>query len=131
MKLLCRPICSLSIVLVGCASVGSTGRYFQFRNPMTGLVVAQVTYPTRPGCAFVLRGLAHGDDQGQQAAELAACSDVSASKELHAIATLRDTQGSYLFDIETGSIAECTGATSNMIRDSKGAIQMVADCKTK
>ncbi|MBS0448300.1 MAG: hypothetical protein JSR59_20425 [Proteobacteria bacterium] len=119
-----------AVMVSACASA-PTGRYLQFRSPMTNVVVAELAFPSAEGCAFVLRGMGAGDDKARMIATIGACSPTSAFGSLGAHATLRDTTGGYLFDLETLDLARCETALAAFLRDTVGTFEKASGCRNR
>lgn len=96
---------------------------------MSGVLIAQLTFPTSEACAFLLKGM-FAAEKTRDAAKLGACTDLSASKELHTRATLRDNAYLYVFDIETLVPSVCTTMVNDILKESpQNTMEVVSQCK--
>ncbi len=136
----------LPFLVAGCAPPGSvtntsntSGRYLQFRDAGSNIVVMQMTLPNSASCVaelFAIRYAISRELDKQESDELdesATCSSVSVSQDLRYRATLRVKQRGYLIDFETLSLWECTAGV-NGVMDMDNASEMfevAVPCKEK
>ena len=117
------------MMLVPCSSFAD-GRFLQVRHPMSGDIVVQFSFPNAEGCASLLRSLSsRAEVTAKQTATVSSCRGESASREMRARATLHDKTGNYLFNVETSVPSICRSLVNDVVRDSRDAVELVADCK--
>lgn len=107
------------------------GRYMQVRHPVYGTVLIQLSFPDGEGCASVTSSLMAADAKSGPARAATTCHVDSASAQLRAAATLRDRTALSVYPLEATTTALCQAFAADMVASSRGAMQIVADCKDK
>jgi len=103
----------------------------QVRHPVYGTVLIQLSFADVEGCASVSRSLMAADAKSRPTQAAATCSGDSASSQLRAAAILRDRTALSLYPLEATTTALCQTFAADMVASSRGAMQIVADCKDK
>jgi len=118
------------MMMMGSCSAFADGRFLQVRHPMRGDVVVQFSFPNAEGCASLLHRMSlRAEATAKQTTSVSSCRSESASRDMRARATLRDTKtGNYLFDVETSVPSICKDLVNDVVRDSKGAVEVAAGC---
>ena len=116
--------------LISCATPpASSGRYFQFKHPVSGLTVMQYTLPTAEGCGVMLSSISASN---KDFASFARCTDSSASQEMRSRATLYDKTFRYSFDLETITLSVCEQAVKDFLKSaSPDSVSINAPCSVK
>jgi hypothetical protein len=118
-----------AVMLLASFSAFADGRFWQVRHPMSGIVVMQFSFPDAERCASLIRNMSFRTEAtAKQTASVSSCRSESASRNMRARATLRDKTGNYLFDVETSVPSICKSLVNDVVRDSKGAVEVVAGC---
>lgn len=126
----------LPILVAACASFpysvvkNTSGRYGQFREPISGIVGLQMTFPSSEGCAVWLQTLSRAEE-GKPFRDFFACTNTSVSASLPYRSTLRNKSYGYLVDTETISLPECIRITDKVKKQHAESIEVVAPCKKK
>lgn len=131
MSSICRILLIFGITsLTSCATPPtSSGRYFQFKHPISGLTVMQYTLPTAEGCNVMLQSIYASD---KNLASFARCIDSSASQDMRGRATLYDKTFRYSFDLETITLGVCEQAVKDFLKSAPpDSVSINAPCSAK
>lgn len=109
----------------GAALPTSTGRYLQFKHPVSGVVGLQITFPTPEGCAGMLSTVR----SNKEMLPYIACASAPTSPVLPARATVRNKTYVFLVDIEAVSLSECKSFVDSIMNsEGKENLELAAPC---
>jgi len=118
---------------VGGGSIAApTGRYMQFKDPASGVVASQITWPTNAFCAGSLSQIL-SNPPSRNTKPFVSCVSSSASASLNARSTIRNKLYSYIVDVEAINVDECFDFVQNMFRTVEAVrnLEVVAECALK